>query len=145
MKDEVLVEVGIVFASANGIAEVSIQQSDNCEECSAKIICKPQKDDLNIVRAIDPFGAAIGDKVRIEIHGKSLLKASFNLYGLPLILLLVGIFSGSFIFSDLSYKELFSFLFGILLIAIYFVMTISANKNSHNDNLPKIVFVKRNS
>ncbi|MEW6196550.1 MAG: SoxR reducing system RseC family protein [Bacteroidota bacterium] len=144
MKDEVLVEEGIVFASANGIAEVSIQQNDNCEECSAKIICKPQKDNLNIVRVIDPFGVAIGDKVRIEIHGKSLLKASFNLYGLPLILLLVGIFSGSFIFSDINYKELFSFLFGLLLIAIYFVMTISANKNLHNHNLPKIVFVKRN-
>ncbi len=143
MNDEVIVEEGIVVSIENGFADVSVSQNEKCDECSAKIICKPNKDHLNILHVEDPLGTRVGDSVRIEIKGNSLLKASFNLYGIPLILLLVGILLGNSIFPGDKFSELYSFLFGIALTAIYYLFTFLHNKDQRNQILPKIVFVKR--
>lgn len=143
MNNEVLVEEGIVLSVDNGIAEISVIQNENCGECSAKIICKPNKDDRNILRVEDPLGVKPGDTVKIEIQGSSLLKVSFQLYGIPLILLLVGILFGTSIFSGYKFSELYSVLFGLGLIVIYFLFTFSRSRSQRNQILPKIVFVKR--
>lgn len=143
MIDEVIAEEGIVVSVQSGFADVSVIQNEKCDECSAKIICKPTKDDQNILHVEDPIGVKIGDNVRIEIKGGSLLKASFNLYGIPLILLLVGIILGTSIFSGYKLSELYSVIFGLGLIAIYFLLTFARSKTLHKQVLPKIVFVKR--
>src|SRR4030066_2580835 len=100
MKGEVLVEEGVVLSVENGIAEISLTKSDNCEECSARLICKPNKDSSKILKAADPFGVIPGDTVRIEIQGKTLFNASILLYGVPLVLLVIGILLGLSIFSN---------------------------------------------
>jgi sigma-E factor negative regulatory protein RseC len=145
MYEEVLVEEAIVLSLQNGIAEVSVTPNESCEECSAKIICKPNNDDRNILSVNNSIGASVGDNVRIEIKGKSVLTASFNLYGIPLIILFLGIFLGTSIFSEFRLVELYSALFGIGLITIYYLFLLSHNKSRQNQILPKIVFVKRNS
>lgn len=143
--EEILIEEGIVVSKENGIAEVEVFPAQNCEECSAKIICKPNKDDRNVLRVNNLIGANVGDNVRIEIKGKSVLAASFNLYGIPLIILLIGIFLGTSIFSEYKLAELYSALFGIGLTALYYLFLLSHNKNRQDQILPKIVFIKRNS
>lgn len=144
MAGEILVEEGIVVSVAEGTAHVAVTQSESCEDCSAKIICKPKSENENIIKVEDPLGVKPGDKVRIEVEGSALLSASFFLYGVPLILLLVGIFSGMSIFSNYAAKELYSFLFGISLMAIYYVLNF-LNKTSAKPTLPKIVSVNRNN
>jgi len=141
--EEILFEEGIVVSKENGIAEVQVFPAQSCEECSAKIICKP-KDDKNIVRADNSLGAEVGDNVRIEIKGKSILSASFMLYGVPLILLLIGIFLGTIIFSGYKLQELYSVVLGIGLIIVYYVQFYTNQRRSKNQTLPQIVFVKRN-
>jgi sigma-E factor negative regulatory protein RseC len=143
MLNEVIVEEGVVLSVENGFAEVSIYQNGKCDDCSAKIICRPLKNDINILNVIDPLGAKIGDNVRIEIGGKSILKVSFNLYGIPLILLMIGIFFGASIFYMFQFSELYSVLFGFSLLVIYFVFTFLHQKKKQNQILPKIVFIKR--
>ncbi len=143
--EEILIEEGIVVARQNGIAEVEVFPAQSCEECSAKIFCKPDKDKKNIVHVENSIGADVGDSVRIEIKGKSVLAASFNLYGIPLIILLVGIFLGSSIFSEYKLVDLYSAFFGIGLTSIYYLFLLSHNKNRQNQILPKIVFIKRNN
>jgi sigma-E factor negative regulatory protein RseC len=143
--EEILIEEGIVVSKENGNAEVEVFPAQNCEECSAKIICKPNKDDRNVLRVNNSIGANVGDNVRIEIKGKSVLAASFNLYGIPLIILLIGIFLGTSIFSDYKLAELYSAFFGIGLTALYYLFFLSHNKKQQNQILPKIVFIKRNS
>ncbi|MBS3944066.1 MAG: SoxR reducing system RseC family protein [Melioribacter sp.] len=143
--EEILIEEGIVVCRENGIAEVEVFPAQSCEECSAKIFCKPDKDDRNVLRVNNSIGANVGDNVRIEIKGKSVLAASFNLYGIPLIILLIGIFLGTSIFSEYKLVELYSAFFGIGLTAIYYLFFLSHNKNRQNQILPKIVFIKRNS
>lgn len=144
MKDEILIEEGIVLSVENGVAEVSLSKSDSCHSCSAKLICKPKDDDFKILKVFDPFGALPGDTVKISVHGSDILKASLMLYGLPLIILLIGTFLGLSIFSGYPQVELFSFLFGLGLTSLYYLYSFLSSKNRNKENIPKIVFLKRN-
>ncbi|HET54467.1 MAG TPA: hypothetical protein ENN33_04550, partial [Ignavibacteria bacterium] len=87
MQNESIIEKGIVLSAADGHAEIALIQTGSCEECSAKIFCKPsEKKDTKIIEAEDPYGVQPGDEVQIEIAGTDILKASFMLYGMPLII-----------------------------------------------------------
>lgn len=139
MYNEELVEEGIVKLSKNGIAEVVISSSSSCEECSAKIYCKPGNSSERTLIARDPFGAKAGDKVRVVIKGSKILSASFLLYGIPLILLLIGIFVGYYLFSE--NKELYSSLFGIALVFVYSIIIFFITKKQKLSSYPEITFV----
>lgn len=139
MYNEELVEEGIVKVSKNGIAEVIISNSSNCEECSAKIYCKPSNSSERTLIVRDPLGAKAGDKVRIAIKGSKILSASFFLYGIPLILLLIGIFIGYSIFSE--NKELYSTLFGFGLIFFYSIIFLIYSKKQKFSSYPVITLV----
>lgn len=139
MYNEELVEEGIVKYSENGIAEVIITNSDNCEECSAKIYCKPGNSSERTLIVRDPLGAKSGDKVRVVIKGSKILSASFLLYGIPLILLLIGIFVGYYIFNE--NKELYSTLFGFGLVFFYSIFFLILSKKQKLSSYPEITFV----
>ncbi len=142
MYSEELVEEGIVKLSKNGIAEVIIINSDNCVECSAKIYCKPgnAKERTLIVR--NPLGAEVGDKVRVVIKGSKILSASFLLYGIPLILLIAGIFIGHYIFND--NKEIYSTLLSFGIIFFYSIFVLIFSKKQKISSYPEITFVSSN-
>lgn len=139
MYNEELVEEGIVKYSENGIAEVIITNSDNCEECSAKIYCKPGNSSERTLIVRDPLGAKSGDKVRVVIKGSKILSASFLLYGIPLILLLIGIFVGYYIFNE--NKELYSTLSGFGLVFFYSIFFLILSKKQKLSSYPEITFV----
>lgn len=142
MYSEELVEEGIVTEIKNGIATVSVNNSESCEECSAKIFCHTENNTRNVT-AKDPYGVKAGDKVQISIKGRSVVAASFLLYGLPLILLIAGIFIGMNTFK--TNAELFSSLVSIIAVSIYFltVHLLSKSQRRKNKFLPKIIFVSQ--
>jgi len=140
MYTEELIEEGIVTEVKNGIAVVSVIQSDSCEDCSAKIFCHTDNK-IRSVTAKDPYGVKAGDKVQISIKGRSVVAASFLLYGLPLILLTAGIFVGmTFIKAN---PELLSTGIGFSLVGLYFtcLYLLSNYKRNKNKFLPRIVAV----
>ncbi len=139
MYSEEIVEEGIVTKSLNGLAEILIHDSAKCGECSAKVYCKPGNSSERTLLVKDPFGVIPGDKVRVVIKGSKILSASFFLYGIPLILLLIGIFTGFQIFSE--NKELLSTLLGIGLIGIYSVFFLFFSKSNKISSYPEITFV----
>lgn len=139
MFNEELIEEGIVKISQNGIAEVIISNSGQCEECSAKIYCKPANSSERTLLVRDPFGAKTGDKVRVVIKGSKILSASFLIYGIPLILLLLGIFIGYYIFNE--NKELYSTLLGFSLIIFYSIFFLLFLKKHKSSSYPIITFV----
>lgn len=145
MQNENIIEKGIVISSGNGHAEIALIQTGACDECSAKIFCKPsEKNNKKIIEADDPYGVKVGDEVQIEIAGEDILKASFTLYGMPLLLILIGIIIGMIIFSNTTLPELFAFLFSLGLTTLYFSIMLLINKIKHNEpKLPQITFVKR--
>lgn len=120
MYNEELIEEGIVKSSKDGMAEIIISNSAHCEECSAKVYCKPNSGDNRTIVVHDTLGLKPGDFVLISVSGQKIFQTSFFLYGLPLIILILGLIMGFNIFD--SQKELFSTLLSIVLLAVYFFL-----------------------
>ncbi|MBN1637754.1 MAG: SoxR reducing system RseC family protein [Ignavibacteriales bacterium] len=140
MAVEEFIESGKVIKIDGKIVEVELNTTDACEECTAKIFCKPKSDGKKTLTAVDEIGVSIGDKVKISLAGKIVFKMSFLLYGIPLILLVVGIFIGLRIFADNASIELFSFLFGLSIMIIYYFVFYLLNKKRINlGNMPRVV------
>ena len=128
----------------DGEAEVELKENSECEECSAKLFCKPSSKDHKTLSVHDPLGVFPGDEVRISIPGSSVLRVSFLIYGAPLILLVISIFAGLQIFEHNLQKELLSFLSGIAITGIYFFIFSRFSSSKRNDfEKPKIDFVKK--
>ena len=138
MYKEELYEEGIVKEAKNGIAVISIQDSERCNECTAKIYCKPGSSEERSLTVRDPYGVHPGDKVRVVIKGSKILSASLLLYGVPLMLLLAGIFIGLEIFY--TNKELYSSLLAIGLVSIYALFMLIFTKKGKETSYPEIVF-----
>ncbi|MFA7289524.1 MAG: SoxR reducing system RseC family protein [Melioribacteraceae bacterium] len=137
---ELLIEEGIVVSSKNGLADIEIMDSENCEKCSAKIICKPSDSERRRIKAIDPYNVRIGDSVKISIEGFQLVKASFLLYGMPLIILLASLLT---FLNYYKMDELVASLFSMGLTAVYFFLVYSFRKQISPEKLPMIISVKK--
>ena len=140
MYKELLYEEGIVKQSKDGIAEIIISDSNHCEECSAKIYCKPGNEKLRTILAKDPFNSKSGDKVIVKINGSRILKASIQLYGITLLLILAGIVVGMNLFT--SNKEIYSTILGITLSGIYLIIISLTSKKTNYTSYPEIFSLK---
>lgn len=140
MYKELLYEEGIVKQSKDGIAEIIISDSNHCEECSAKIYCKPGNEKLRTILAKDPFNSKSGDKVIVKINGSRILKASIQLYGITLLLILAGIVVGMNLFN--SNKEIYSTILGITLSGIYLIIISLTSKKTNYTSYPEIFSLK---
>ena len=139
MVREELVEKGIVIKSEKGFADVALTASENCEDCSAKLFCKPSENEQKILHVIDKYNTEEGDEVTISVAGNSILKVSLILYGLPLLMLVAVIIGGMQIFNDHSEPELFSSLVGLIFLGVYYTICFLIIKKKDNSNLlPKI-------
>ncbi len=140
---EELIEEGIILESNNGIAEVALIENDHCDECSAKIFCNPKADNTKTVRVIDPYKTKVGDEVKISIKGSTIVKATFGLYGTPLLLLVLSIFTFYNLFEQSELKEFYSFIIGIFLLTVYYLLYFFFISTKNQPSQPKIIFVKR--
>ncbi len=119
---EELVEEGIVIRSSGGYAEVALTDVSRCENCSSKLFCGVNHNgDESILRVEDSIGLKPGDEVQISVAGKTILIFGMLFYGIPLLILLAGIFAGMIFFPP-GNKEGLSFLSGIILIGIYYLV-----------------------
>lgn len=139
MYKEELYEEGIVKEAKNGIAIISIRDSDKCKECTAKIYCKPGSSEEKSLTVRDPYGVHPGDKVCVVIKGSKIISASLILYGIPLVLILLGIFVGMEVFQ--TNKELFSSLLGVVLSLLYALVLFLFSRKGNVSPYPEIVFV----
>jgi sigma-E factor negative regulatory protein RseC len=141
MYKEELYEEGIVKEAHDGTAEIVITNSDHCENCTAKVYCKPGGSNDRSLTVKDSFGVHPGDRVRVSIKGNQILKVSFLIYGIPLILILVGLFLGVQFFE--TNKELLSSLtaLGLVSIYIFIVLLIDKIRKQEIRTYPEIVFV----
>lgn len=141
MYKEEITEEGIVKQSKDGIAEIIISDSNHCEECSAKIYCKPGNNNFRTLLAKDPFDSESGDKVTITINGSTILKATFQLYGIPLLITLVTILFGMNFF--IINKELYSSVLGLALSGIYLLILSFVSKKKSYKYYPTISGIKK--
>ncbi len=89
-------EVGIVRSVSGVMAIVAVERKSACEQCKAG--CKITDSGAEL-EALNQAGAAVGQRVRIELKPYSYLKGSVIAYGLPAAALIVGAVLGKEFFS----------------------------------------------
>jgi positive regulator of sigma E activity len=138
---EEIVEEGIVESFKNGTAVVRIVKQGTCDGCSAKGFCSSNNDG-NIVSALSNSTLEQGDYVRISIPGENITSASTFIYGIPLLLIMGGLFIGHYLFNE--NVEVYSALFSLVLIVIYCgIVYFTSKKKDYSSLMPRIVFVKK--
>ncbi|MDH3974625.1 MAG: SoxR reducing system RseC family protein [Deltaproteobacteria bacterium] len=88
-----LEEEGKVVKLEGGYAIIHTERGSSCDGCSAKSSCHTMSDSggrLMEMRAINSVGAQVGDRVKVAIDSIVLLKSSFLVYVLPLIVMIAG-------------------------------------------------------
>ncbi len=118
---EILQERGVVLEASNGLAVVRIESTADCDECSAKLLCRTTPASERVLTIRDDIGVAVGDAVEIHVRGSSVLRASLLLYGVPLVLLLAGVVAGMRLWAPPGMpREAWSALVGVVLAALWF-------------------------
>lgn len=102
MYREKFFEEGEVLYVVGTHAVVLLSEGGNCQECHARKYCKPGPMKGRELKVQGADGLHPGDKVRVEVYGSSLVAASLLIYGLPLVLLLAGVFMGAYFFNELA-------------------------------------------
>jgi sigma-E factor negative regulatory protein RseC len=115
-------EVGFVKDVEGMMAVVSIPKKSACEGCSLGV-CKPDEQSMEI-RALNPFNAHVGQKVKIVMKPYTYLKGSMIVYGIPAVSLIIGAVLGKEILSLYFNKpdpDIISALSGLVLFVLSFI------------------------
>jgi positive regulator of sigma E activity len=105
-----VIEEGIVVEQIGGQVLISMARTEACEGCPTTHICKADGNRM-ILRAKDPIGVLIGQKVRVAVEPANYLYPAFWVYGFPLISLIAGGVGGqlvSQISGQAGHSQLFS-------------------------------------
>lgn len=113
-------EMGQIVHVEDSIATVKIRRGVSCGSCTA---CGMSKDQSEISFSIaNDLDAQLGDWVELDLESKSLVKASFIVYLIPLIALILGVAGGYAIAGQCSGdSELYGAIGGILFTVFAFV------------------------
>ena len=84
-----VIEEGIVIEQKGGQVLISMDRREACEGCPTTQICKADGNRM-VLRAKDPIGVAIGQKVKVAVEPANYLYPAFWVYGFPLVSLIGG-------------------------------------------------------
>lgn len=124
-----MVEIGYVVSVNGENAAITFKRKsgcgDNCATCKAA--CEANAITTEIKNTV---GAKTGDKVKVEMKQNGYNKMIFWVYAFPLIIMTIGIVTGTKIFSSLGYAnyEMWSFLLGVVGLAIAYTLLSFVNK-----------------
>lgn len=105
---------GTVIKTDGRRATVRFVKSGACGNCNACFRFGGNEADIEMA---NPLNAKEGQRVYIEMHARSVLKASIVVYGIPIICLIAGVAAGSLI------SEVYGAIGGVLLCAgSYFIL-----------------------
>jgi sigma-E factor negative regulatory protein RseC len=95
-----MLETGIIIKIDGKKATVKINKAQACSHCKSKCM---ESDGFMITEAINSVGANIGDVVKLEINSKTALRAILIVFGLPLVIMLAGVFIAIIITNNQAY------------------------------------------
>jgi len=123
-------EVGKVIETGGGTARVLVKRNSACYHCPSRSCCASLGGDFKRVDVSNVIGAKEGQKVKIGISPKAVLKASFILYMVPILALITGAMLGNFLGPQ--YREIWSVFMGVgFFLGSYFVIK-PLNKHFEN-------------
>jgi len=104
-------EVGTVIESRGGTARVLVKRNSACDHCPSRYCCASLGGDLKAIDVSNVIGAEKGQKVKIGISPKAVLKASLILYMVPILALIIGAVLGNYLGAQ--HNDIWSFSMGI--------------------------------
>ena len=119
----------IIEVLENGRARIELDKSDSCENCG---ICKDRGSRVFI--AYNPDCAAADECVKVVFERDLFFKASAVFYGIPLLFLIAGFFTGFYATSLTGYGSfgaLAGLLGGIALLAVSYRLLKSLEKKGN--------------
>ena len=131
-------EKGKVIEITGFVARISLEPSEACKNSPSGYVCRPEGS-VRIVEAENRIGANVGDEVYIETSPKVGLIAIFLLFGVPVILGLIGLLIG------MRIGEIYSILCGIVgfAVGLLFAKIINNILGGRGKFLPHIVKATR--
>lgn len=141
-----VIEEGIVVEQKGGQVLVSMDRREACEGCPTTHICKADGNRM-ILRAKDPLGASIGQKVKVAVEPANYLYPAFWVYGFPLISLIGGAIAGQLLSMALSQREhnqIFSAVGGVigLALSLFVVKWFNSRLEKGLEYLPVVIEVE---
>jgi sigma-E factor negative regulatory protein RseC len=127
-------EVGYVTSIRGEFAFVTFKRKsgcgDNCASCKAGCAANPVLTEIK-----NTMGAKVGDQVKVAIKQSAYNKMILWVYVFPLIMLAIGIIASTEVFqaAGLASYELYSFLVGILALAISYAVLSKVSKKTATD------------
>jgi len=118
---ERLVEDAVVLgwdAGPPATAELRLVAGEGCEECAARLICRPEDGERRRLRLLSPEPLATGARVRVEVGGGRALAASLWLYGGPLAGFVAGTLAGWALLPATPARERLAFAAGLAGVAL---------------------------
>jgi len=98
-------EQGIVTKTDSGSAWVKTIKTGDCKGCTARGSCHSLGNSAEMeVEALNEAGARAGDRIVLLFETSSLLKATFLLYVLPILLLMIGAVVGQEIAPHIDFN-----------------------------------------
>ena len=89
MKNEM---AGVVVELKGEVAMVKLSKHSECAECGSCL-----GDNALVLEALNALGAAVGDKVVVEVEGDSLVLSAFVVYAMPLLAVVAGCVLGHYV------------------------------------------------
>lgn len=139
-----MLESGTIVQMKEKTMLVEFERNSMCEKCGA---CEhAQKAMLMEVERIG--NASLGDKVQVELPERTLLSAAMLAYGIPLVLLLLGLVGGYYLPGAAGFPgnpDLYAVALGVLLAGVgYLVIHLTEKKRKASAKYaPKVVHVER--
>jgi sigma-E factor negative regulatory protein RseC len=139
-----MVEKARIVTLNENMAKVQVKRVSACgESCaSCKGGCTPS---YIYVDAINDIEAAMGQEVEIEMQTKVVFNAIVLNYGIPLLMLVIGIFSGSALAEILHLnvsKDLLGVFLGFVLMTLSYALASQIDKSYRKTGTVKFI-VKR--
>lgn len=136
-------EQGLVIETINDVAKIKVGRHNDCKNCGA---C-PGNDSV-IINAKNEIGAKPGQRVLFEVKEKSILKAAFIVFILPLITLFIGVMLGGFVGQYFGFNiRMLQIIGGIIafVLSIIFVKIFDRVTSENDKSKPVIVRILSDS
>ncbi len=136
-------EVGTVIESRGGTARVLVKRNSACDHCPSRSCCASLGGDLKGVDVSNRMDAKKGQKVKIGISPKAVLKASFILYMVPVLALIIGTVLGSYLGPQ--HREIWAVSVGVgFFVGSYFVIkALSKHFDNKAEYVPVVTEILR--
>ncbi|MFO7952054.1 MAG: SoxR reducing system RseC family protein [Bacillota bacterium] len=125
-------QYGLVVKNKGETATVNLQKHLTCEKCGRCGILSGSSKGNTEIEAQNPINAEVGQKVLLESDSRMMLFISFMLYMVPLIGLMVGIFSWLAVADNLGFtgdQDLPAIGLGLLFMAGIFLLIRTWDRN----------------